>query len=90
MYIKASQPQYTPAGKLLGSMYYGSFLQTALSSEQYSGYPHNGGEHTLSLTMSPADVGAFLEIIKETYPHHPGTEPFCAHVQAQLPQGALA
>lgn len=84
MHINASHPQHTPAGKLLGVMYYSGFIQTALSQEQRSGYPHNGGEHTFSLSMSPADIGAFLAIVKETYPSHPGTMPFCSHVQAQL------
>jgi hypothetical protein len=67
-----SQPQHTPAGRLVGVMYYRGFLSKALNREEYSGYPHNGGEHTLVLHLVPSDLNAFLDLVRETFKHHEG------------------
>lgn len=84
IHIKASQRQHTPAGDLLGRLYYGGFLSAVLAREDYSGYPHNGGEHTLYLDMPPADIEAFLELVQERFPAHEGTQPFVASVREKV------
>lgn len=82
--VTASQRQHTPAGDLLGRMYYSGFLDKALSRNDYSGYPHNGGEHTLHLHLRPADLDAFLALVQEHYPRHEGTQPFVTSVREKM------
>jgi hypothetical protein len=86
IYVKASQPQHTPAGRLLGKMYYGGFLDKVLTREESHGYPHNGGEHSLSLHMPAPDVFSFLDVVGETFPNHDGTAEFIASVKARISQ----
>jgi len=81
LYVKASQPQHTPAGRLLGKMYYGGFLDKVLQREEYNGYPHNGGEHSLSLKLEPTDLFSFLALVGESFPNHEGTSEFIASVK---------
>lgn len=83
-YIKASQPQHTPAGRLLGKMYYGGFLDKVLQREEYTGYPHNGGEHSLSLKLEPTDLHSFLALVGESFPNHEGTAEFIESVKASF------
>jgi predicted ATPase len=35
--------------------------------EDISGFPHNGGEHTLSIRTTEADLVAFKQLLEETY-----------------------
>lgn len=35
-----------------------------------SGYPHNGGEHTMRIAGEADECKAFLELVKESYPKH--------------------
>lgn len=79
--FKASQTQHTPAGNLLGKMYYGGFIDAVLQHEESTGYPHNGGEHTLTLNLSVDGFNAFLALVEETYPRHPGTPEFIVSVR---------
>lgn len=75
--IKGSQSQYTDAGKLLGyGMYYSGFITKILNFNQFSGYPHNGGEHSFTLLVTLDDFKAFLDIVKETFSGHPGLTAF--------------
>lgn len=83
-HVTASQPQHTPAGSLLGRMYYGSFLDKVLSRDQRSGYPHNGGEHPLSLSLSLADLKAFLDLVLETFKGHEGAQPFVDSIKERF------
>lgn len=66
-WVDASLPQHTPGGYLLYNMYYGTFLDRVLKREERTGYPHNGGEHTLNLHLSWDDLQAFLDVVHETY-----------------------
>lgn len=75
-WVKASQPQHTPAGVLLGKMYYGQFLQTVLKRDEYSGYPHNGGEHTLVLHLSQTDLQSFMDLVVEYFGDNEATQIF--------------
>ena len=85
IHVRASQPQHTPAGRLLGKMYYGGFIDV-LKRDESSGYPHNGGEHSLSLYMTPPNLSSFLSLVADTFPNHEGTEPFIASVKANVAQ----
>lgn len=82
--VNASQPEHTPAGNLLCRMYYGPFLDKALSREERSGYPHNGGEHTLHLRLAPKDLKSFLDLVLETFSQHPGAVEFVNAVKANF------
>lgn len=83
--IQASQPQHTEAGRLLGKLYYGGFLERTLQHGVESfGYPHNGGEHTLSLRLPAEDAQAWLTLLEESYAGHPGLADFTAKVRSQL------
>ncbi|MGF6440221.1 hypothetical protein [Paraburkholderia youngii] len=81
--VNASQKQHTPAGRLLGRMYRGSFIDSTVSRDEFSGYDHNGGEHTFRLHMKPADIAAFLELVEETFASHDGMPGFVASVTAR-------
>ncbi len=82
MSIKASQPQHTDAGNLVGKLYYRGTLDKLLTRTEYSGYPHNGGEHTLHLRLSAVDLDAFLDAVGETYAGHPGVPGFIQSCRA--------
>lgn len=84
-WVNASQPQHTPAGNLLFRMYYQTnFLDALLSREQRDGYPHNGGEHTLNLKLTLADLRVFLDLVLETFKSHEGAVPFVESVKERF------
>lgn len=68
MYVDLSTSQYIPFGKMLGSLYYSNQALLSLAPGR-SGYPHNGGEHTLSLSGEVKDINAFLDLVVEKYPY---------------------
>lgn len=75
--IKGSQPQHTDAGRLLGyGMYYSGFITDVLDFSQFYGYPHNGGEHSLTLLVTLDDFKAFIDIVKEKFDGKPGLSEF--------------
>lgn len=82
--IDVSQPQHTPAGLLLGKMYYGGFLEAVLSRSEYSGYPHNGGVHSLYLCMKPDDLNAFIECVQTAFPGREGVSPFIDSIRTEV------
>jgi hypothetical protein len=84
LFVTATQPQHTPAGKLVGKMYYGAFLESVLLRTEYSGYPHNGGEHSLTLQLPLAGLKSFLDLVKSSFASHPGAADFVASVTAQF------
>ena len=65
--INASQQANTNAGKLVAKMYYGPFLESVLKDNEYSGYPHNGPEHTLRLKLNVKDLHAFMALVRESF-----------------------
>ena len=82
--VNASQSEHIPEGYLLSRMYYGTFLESVLSRDQYTGYPHNGGEHTLNLRLSLEDLKAFLDLVLETFKSHYGAIPFVHSIKARF------
>lgn len=84
VFIEASQPQHVPAGNLLGKMYYSGFLRSVLVRDEYMGYPHNGGEHSLMLKIAPKDLQSFFALIREAFPSHEGVSEFIESVTANF------
>jgi hypothetical protein len=65
VFVRLSAPEQTPLGKLVGRAYYDSRVLEVLSFNERSGYPHNGGMHTLELHCAPLDAIEMLEMLKE-------------------------
>lgn len=82
--LVASQPLHTPAGFFLADLFYGQVLPKLLKRDEYSGFPHNGGEHTLRLNMPTADVEAFLQVLEDQYGRVRGAEEFIRDTRARL------
>lgn len=61
-----SAPQTSPLGGLLWKLFYKTQVLELLDRDQTSGYPHNGGVHSLRFRGPCGDAVAFLELIKET------------------------
>jgi hypothetical protein len=66
MKLDLSCAEHTLAGDFLGTFIYnylppGNFLNPG----EYRAFPHNGGVHTLVLTMSAGDIEAFLGLVEE-------------------------
>jgi hypothetical protein len=59
--------QETPIGKVLGHLYYQTKLIDLWNQDQRSGYPHNGGQHTLSIHADAEDIISWLELVEEYY-----------------------
>ena len=62
IYLNLSSPQNSALGRIIGYMYCETNI-TDLFEGLYSGYPHNGGLHSLSFTGEPDDVIAALELM---------------------------
>ena len=84
LYIHASQALHTPAGNLLYRMYYGGYISKILISGERSGYPHNGGEHTLTLRLNLSDLEAFLALTQEVFKGHVGLPDFFQTVSEEM------
>jgi hypothetical protein len=85
LHIEATQNQHTPGGDFLGKLYYSTrFLDKTLEREEHSGYPHNGGQHSLYLYMTPSDLSAWLELVEETYPNQHGCVEFVTSVREKF------
>lgn len=63
--VRLSAGERTPLGKIVGRLYYNTRVMDLLSHEERSGYPHNGGQHSLDLHCKPLDAVAFIEAMKE-------------------------
>lgn len=65
--VQMSSPEHSEVGKVLSKLYYGQGALLDLAPGR-SGYPHNGGEHTLFLEGDRKDILAWLELLTEEYP----------------------
>lgn len=66
--VQLSAPERTELGKVLFRLYYTSGRTLLDLAPGQSGYPHNGGEHTLFLEGERKDILAWLELFIEQYP----------------------
>lgn len=63
--LDMSADEWTPMGKLLYYTYYQTDL-VDIFKEGINGFPHNGGQHTLTINGKRGDVVAWLEELNET------------------------
>ena len=68
--IDLSSPQESGLGIIIGEMYYNTQISELLG-DMRSGYPHNGGSHTLRLRGNYEDVIAGIELIRDSTPVYP-------------------
>lgn len=66
--INMSAGQDTPFGKILAALYYGSGWELLERAPGRSGYPHNGGSHTLYLNGAVESILKFFDELQATYP----------------------
>ncbi|MCB9814757.1 hypothetical protein H6784_05075 [Candidatus Nomurabacteria bacterium] len=60
----------TPEGWVLGNLYYHSSIMDLLTRDEMTGYPHNGGEHSLCLNIEALGedgIETFLSLVEERY-----------------------
>lgn len=75
--LDLSQPEHTEAGRLLFAMYYvRPGLIDAMPRDMVSGFPHNGGEHTLRVSMTLPDLRAFRQLVAEEFAGARGVDEF--------------
>lgn len=83
--IKCSQPQESPAGHFLAFLYYRTGVMKLFSVKERSGFPHDGGYHSLIFHIDTNfgldDVEAFLSMIKEQYSERYGCAEFVQSVR---------
>jgi hypothetical protein len=86
--IKASQDQQTPEGDFLCFLYYRTGAFDLLQRDESSGFPHDGGQHSLIFHIDEKfgtdDVEAFLDVIEEQYHSHPGCAAFVTEIRARM------
>lgn len=78
-----SADEQSPLGQLLFCIYYRSSL-VDLASDQISGYPHNGGRHTLRWRGTPADAAAWLDLASDEWSGRFGATDPRGQIAAQL------
>ena len=67
--LNLSQPQHSGPGRFLGWLYYSGPEQwVGLDRDQRFGYPHNGGEHSLTIRASVAEVEQFIDWLETLKP----------------------
>lgn len=57
--------QETPVGRFLGTMMYNTGFLQSLRKDQYTGCPHHGGMHALTINDTIPDLIAWLELVEE-------------------------
>jgi hypothetical protein len=65
VHVRLSAGERTPLGNIIGRVYYNSHVLEGLNYSERTGYPHNGGQHTLELHCKPLDAIEMIEMIKE-------------------------
>lgn len=85
--LNLSSGLHTPEGTMLFQIYYSGrgneLLAIAPSS---SGFPHNGGEHTLRITGKPCDVFAWFELLAELYAKVAAVQPWFNDIKEEIQQ----
>ena len=57
--------KHTPAGRVIGEMFYRGFLDAVLHRDEYSGRPNDGTMNKLRLKLEPSDFDAFLKLVPD-------------------------
>jgi len=70
IHVDLSAGQQTELGIMVGHIYYYNDTLMALCPHS-SGYPHNGGEHTMRIAGSKGDIQAFLQMTADHYRENP-------------------
>ena len=65
--LDLTTPQQSVTGRMLHRLMYNNTTLYELAPDPV-GCPHNGGEHTFSITGPRVDVIAWLDLLVETYP----------------------
>lgn len=65
--VNMSAGQETTFGKILSNLYYGSGRHLLETVTGRSGYPHNGGEHTLYVNATKEEVLSFFDQLEDRY-----------------------
>ncbi len=65
MFFRLSASQHTPAGNVLEDILYGDVIGALLKKGEWTGCPHDGGSHSLSVTLTPSDASAFINLVEE-------------------------
>lgn len=88
VFMDLSQSQYTAPGRYLGRLYYRtSILDKLEKGANRTGFPHNGGQHTLKITAPVSKILEFIEDMKKhpaPYHYQSDKEQFIAIVQRKL------
>jgi hypothetical protein len=84
VYIKLSSNQESPVGIALYRFFYGNPALRDMAPGK-CGYPHNGGEHSLSIKGDSDECAAFIELFVETYPQ---TQPYMQYVLDEIAKGS--
>lgn len=89
--LDISQPEHTNAGALLWALFYKkTALLDSLTFLEASGFPNNGGMHTLRLNMPQADLASFRELVCHEFKGHYGLSDFLLGFDAKLKQASQA
>lgn len=65
--VNLSSPQQSGLGEIIGKMYYNTRISELLG-DLSSGYPHNGGIHSLYMKGPYLDIIAGIELIRDQTP----------------------
>ena len=69
IHLDLSQPQHTGAGYFLDYLYYRAPENwTGISRSQRSGYPHNGGQHTIFIKAPVQNIELFFSWLSSLRP----------------------
>lgn len=75
MFVNLSAPQDSHMGCMLNHLYYCTNFLSLLSKDTIcTGYPHNGGQHTLHISGSSEEIFDFINLLKDEYPGKPAEE----------------
>ena len=84
-YFNLSQTQHTTGGAFLAWLYYIADPEL-VSLVNSSGFPHDGGRHTLEIRDTIDNVSAWLKLLKEVAPkkHHDAIDAIEQHVSKRI------
>ncbi|ASU03496.1 hypothetical protein RISINGSUN_174 [Erwinia phage vB_EamM_RisingSun] len=70
LHVNLSMPQQTRFGHALLHFWYGSKSEEMRGLViSMTGYPHNGGEHSLTIGANPKDVIAWVQLFRDEFPY---------------------